>query len=118
MAIRCRKCSREFDITLFEFGKTVRCDCGQEVLPEHRETSGPLDALRLLDREISEKIRELADRIVFLIMHTDMPMRDIGREKETLREMITEILPERSHLYDLVYEARFRRLESQFRKPE
>jgi hypothetical protein len=31
MAISCPRCGREFDVTLFEFGHRVRCDCGQWV---------------------------------------------------------------------------------------
>ena len=31
MAIRCDKCGREYDVTLFQFGRTVRCDCGNTV---------------------------------------------------------------------------------------
>lgn len=28
MAIRCPDCGREYDVTLFQFGQTVACDCG------------------------------------------------------------------------------------------
>ena len=28
MAIICPKCKSQYDITLFQFGRTVRCDCG------------------------------------------------------------------------------------------
>ncbi|MCM8778838.1 MAG: hypothetical protein NC898_04895 [Candidatus Omnitrophica bacterium] len=28
MAVVCKICGREYDITLFEFGRRVRCDCG------------------------------------------------------------------------------------------
>ena len=31
MAIRCEKCDREYDVTLFQFGRTVQCDCGSIV---------------------------------------------------------------------------------------
>jgi hypothetical protein len=31
MAITCPKCGKEFDVTLFQFGNTVRCDCGASV---------------------------------------------------------------------------------------
>jgi hypothetical protein len=31
MAIRCRECGREYDVTLFEFGRTITCECGAEV---------------------------------------------------------------------------------------
>lgn len=31
MAIRCSRCGREYDVTLFEFGRTLACECGAEV---------------------------------------------------------------------------------------
>jgi probable phosphoglycerate mutase len=31
MAIRCAICGHEYDATLFQFGRTVRCDCGNVV---------------------------------------------------------------------------------------
>jgi len=31
MAITCPRCGAGFDVTLFEFGHTVQCDCGQWV---------------------------------------------------------------------------------------
>jgi uncharacterized protein with PIN domain len=36
MAIRCPGCGREYDVTLFQFGRTLRCACGQLVGLEHR----------------------------------------------------------------------------------
>lgn len=31
MAIRCSGCGREYDVTLFRFGRTIRCACGERV---------------------------------------------------------------------------------------
>jgi hypothetical protein len=31
MAIRCPECGREYDVTLFEFGRTITCECGATV---------------------------------------------------------------------------------------
>ena len=33
MAIRCPACGRDYDVTLFEFGATIACDCGEIVDP-------------------------------------------------------------------------------------
>ena len=33
MAIVCPRCGRQYDVTLFEFGISVTCDCGEEVNP-------------------------------------------------------------------------------------
>jgi len=31
MAILCPKCGHQYDVTLFEFGNIVRCDCGARI---------------------------------------------------------------------------------------
>lgn len=36
MAVICPKCQRQYDVTLFQFGRSVRCDCGAEVNPFER----------------------------------------------------------------------------------
>lgn len=28
MAIKCPQCGAEYDVTLFTFGRSIRCDCG------------------------------------------------------------------------------------------
>ncbi len=46
MAIRCSRCGREYDVTLFEFGRTLECECGAEVDAgrPHRHHVGTLDS--------------------------------------------------------------------------
>ena len=36
MAVPCRHCGREYDVTLFEFGRTIWCTCGNRVGIEPR----------------------------------------------------------------------------------
>lgn len=36
MAISCTKCGRQYDVTLFQFGRTINCACGARVGFEHR----------------------------------------------------------------------------------
>lgn len=36
MAIACASCGRQYDVTLFEFGRTINCSCGARVGFEHR----------------------------------------------------------------------------------
>ena len=58
MAIQCPQCGAEYDVTLFEFGHRVRCDCGawvdlavghrqfnesRESAPEHGDSPLPAD---------------------------------------------------------------------------
>jgi len=50
MAITCPKCGAGFDVTLFQYGHGVRCDCGQwveldrgHVIEENLPNKGPGD---------------------------------------------------------------------------
>ena len=36
MAISCTKCGRQYDVTPFQFGRTINCACGERVGFEHR----------------------------------------------------------------------------------
>ena len=36
MAVNCTKCGRQYDVTLFQFGRTISCACGARVGFEHR----------------------------------------------------------------------------------
>lgn len=122
MAVRCMQCKREFDVTLFEFDRAVKCVCGNMVSLNHSETLRGLlparedaDAARFQEETKINQIKTLADKISFLIISTDYPGIDIEIEKEKLREKIHKLFPERAHLYGLIYEPRFRRLQEQFR---
>ncbi len=116
MAIRCLYCGRQFDVTLFEFDRSITCVCGKTVTLKHEQmTDEALLARRLEDRKVME-IRNMADRIASLIVGSDYPMIDIEIEKQKLRERISELFPDKIDLYDLIYEPRFRRLKDQFRE--
>jgi hypothetical protein len=107
MAVQCPNCKRGYDATLFAFGKTVTCDCGKIVRFQHKVTM--LEDMKILE------IKRLADKISFLIVSTDYPDIDIEREKNRLKEVIDRSFPDKSHLYELIYEPRFRRLKEHFR---
>jgi hypothetical protein len=36
MAVSCEKCGRQYDVTLFQFGRTINCACGEHVGFEHK----------------------------------------------------------------------------------
>ena len=115
MAIRCAYCGKDYDVTLFEFDRSITCVCGKTVTFTHEQmTDESLLAMRSEDRKVRE-IRTMADRIASLIVGSDYPMIDIEIEKQKLRERISELFPDKTDLYDLIYEPRFRRLKEQFR---
>jgi hypothetical protein len=116
MAIRCLYCGRGYDVTLFEFDRSITCVCGKTVTFKHEQmTDEALLARRYEDRKVRE-IRTMADWISSLIVASDYPMIDIEIEKQKLRERISELFPDKIDLYDLIYEPRFRRLMDQFRE--
>jgi len=115
MAIRWNKCGREFDVTLFEYGNTVQCVCGDKVTFGHEEISKDILFARQAE---DEKIRELtrqADKIAFLIVGTDYYLIDIEIEKQNFREKIRELFPDKEYLFEIIYEPRFKRIFEQFR---
>jgi hypothetical protein len=131
MAVKCGKCGREYDATLFQFERTVRCQCGAEVSLErgHRETVG-IDWQRFEreifdsaqeaweDRQRADHYRRCADRIAALILYSDMPRVDIEIEIEGFRTAVLESFPDKEELFDALYMSRFRRLWNQFRATE
>ncbi len=141
MSIRCRKCGREFDVTLFEYGKSVDCPCGEIVSLHsgHTEHSGESGADKCdidwesLEKEIfgavdkrqrredwerMQSIRRRADRIVSLIFQKDMPRVDVEIQINAFRKEVLEHFPEKEELFDAIYLGRFRRLWEQFRQGE
>ena len=116
MAIRCPQCGREYDVTLFSFGSTLRCECGARVsaLEPHRSPPPPDGAAERVSRRGMDEIARGADRIASLILHCDLPEIDIELAIGRLRERTEELFPGRGELFGMVYEARFRRLREQW----
>ena len=120
MSIKCSKCQREYDASLFETGREIVCKCGAKLGFEHEEVLGQLAEIcrqynLAIEEEKLSEIRSAQDRIVFLIINTDSEAVDIEIEKAKFRELIQSLFPDKTHLYDLIYEPRFKRLWEQFR---
>ena len=128
MVLRCPKCGREYDLSSANSGKRVICECGEIVSSQHHTFLPPEDQ-RFLKRlcrkmkiyEEEQKLNVLkraAERVCSLILHSDYSQVDIEIEKEKVRKLCEELFPEKARLYDMIYEARFRRLWEQFRGKE
>ena len=121
MSIRCPKCKREYDVTLFEFGKEITCECGYKLGLKHEEISSQLNGicrqynLKLEEEKLSQ-IKRAQDKIAFFIINTDYPEVDIEIEKKKFKNLIKRLFPKKAHLYELIYEPRFNRLWEQFRQ--
>lgn len=63
MAILCPKCQRQYDVTLFQFGGSVVCDCGAEIQPFDSATfeipvEGRLDLHTFQPSEVKDLVPE------------------------------------------------------------
>jgi len=145
MTVLCSQCGAAFEPRLFDFGIPFRCECGSLVDSSHRISASLRNDARgrvVLfvrtteepDPESAEKLkraarqallteekklgemRNLADRISYLITATDYPEIDIEIEKNKVRRRVEKLFPDRVYLFDMIFESRFRRLWDQFRK--
>ncbi len=126
MAITCPRCNRQYDVTLFEFGRRIVCECGELIAagdvsypvrgkPEDHLTPEEREEAKRIARQKVERLRRAADRVCCLILISDYPEIDIEIEKARVRELAEELFPTRMDLYEMIYESRFRRLWEQFR---
>ena len=60
------------------------------------------------------RLQRMADRVCSLILMKDYPTVDILIEMRKVRRFAEMLYPDRMYLYDMIYEARFRRLWEQF----
>jgi uncharacterized protein with PIN domain/DNA-directed RNA polymerase subunit RPC12/RpoP len=60
MAIDCTNCGRQYDVTLFQFGRTINCACGARVGFEHRLNLKPDAEIRFFaDVNVASVVRWL-----------------------------------------------------------
>jgi uncharacterized Zn finger protein (UPF0148 family) len=113
-AIRCPRCGREYDVTLFSFGATVTCPCGRTVSARepHRGSAEPGSNPRRLTRALSKG----SDEIVAMILDPDVADVDIAIAIERLRERAEEDFSGTGDLFERIYDARFDRLMAQWRR--
>jgi hypothetical protein len=114
MAVPCPRCGRQYDVTLFAFGRTLRCACGALVDAGAPRRAGAEPGAPGRREGMARLARE-ADRIATLILHGDLPDVDVDIAIERLRDRCRELFPDREDLFEMVYAARFRRLREQWR---
>lgn len=124
MAVICPNCGKEYDITLFEYGNTVKCECGKTVELEHKEFKDKYGFFKKLlssiengeQKEKLEKLKSKVDKICTMILSKEYKKVDIEIEKNKFRKKFLRIFPDKEKLYNMIYESRFKRLWEQFRK--
>ncbi|HEY5133796.1 MAG TPA: hypothetical protein VII85_08945 [Candidatus Krumholzibacteriaceae bacterium] len=133
MSLKCSKCQREYDVSLFEFNREIVCACGERLSltsgPRpirdidweslEREIFGAVNSRsRKVDGEKAKEIRAMADHIGGLIKQSDFPRVDVEIEIRNFRQFVLEHFPEKEELFKAIYINRFRRLWDEHRKGE
>ena len=118
MAIHCPHCGQEYDVALFQFDRKIRCQCGKELDLALIETVQDFERYleSVEEREKAREIQQVASRICQMILDESCPEVDIEIAKSKLRDRVAELFPDKLAVYEMIYEARFRRLWEQFRK--
>ncbi|MDM7914442.1 MAG: hypothetical protein ACE15D_09840 [Candidatus Eisenbacteria bacterium] len=65
-----------------------------------------------------EEIQRASDRVVALILFSDLPLIDIRLAAADVRRLCQRLFPDRAYLYEWIYARRFRRLWQQWRGEE
>lgn len=115
--IRCPKCGMKHDVVKFEGGRRVKCRCGLKLDLSLMETVE--DFLRYFESEDERKkakeIQRDAQIICQMILSESCPDVDIEIAKQNLRDKVSRLFPDKIRTYEMIYEARFKRLWDQFR---
>jgi len=117
MAIHCPHCGKEHDVALFQYSRKLRCSCGRELDLSLIETFADFERYfeSMEERERAAELQQAASLICQMILDESCPEVDIEIAKQKLRERVARLFPGKMNLYEMIYEARFRRLWEQFR---
>ncbi len=121
MSIYCPLCKEVYELSSFGGKTSFKCKCGATISLYQDEIFNQLsDIINTYQAQIEEdekvtEIKILSDKISHLILNTDLKDVDINIEKEKLKNLIVTNFPDKTYLYELLYESRFKRLWEQFR---
>ena len=80
MAVNCAKCGRQYDVTLFQFGRTINCACGERVGLEHRLNLTPDAELKFFaDVNVASVVRWLRALGIDTVWENAIPDGDLVR---------------------------------------
>lgn len=102
MSVPCARCGREYDVTLFEFGRTIWCTCGNRVGAEPRV------------RKVDTTARFIADAMLGKLAHW---LRLLGFDCTYEREIADAELVRRGIEQDRVVLTRDHALPDEWRAP-
>jgi len=118
MAVTCPRCGRQHDITLFQFGRTIRCACGGVIDACHIEPFRSIERIfdERDDARRAEELKGMADAVCRMILDERVADVDVEIAMGKVRERCAELFPDKLGLFDMIYGSRFQRLWKQFRE--
>lgn len=115
MAITCPSCFKQFDITLFQFGRQIECECGFLIDPLDWWLGSGVEGIRDKEERKLQELRNAVDRVCFLIVSSEYQEADIIIEASKAKKLCDRLFPGKGYLFDMIYGSRFKRLWRQFR---
>lgn len=120
MPIHCPKCGLKHDVVEFSRQQSIRCRCGFHLNISMLQTVE--DFLRYFEGEEERKkanvIQKNAQLICKMILDESCARVDVEIAMANLKEEVSKIFPDKIETYEMIFEARFKRLWSQFRTDE
>lgn len=117
MAIHCPRCGLSHDVSQLARQESLQCRCGFTLDASMLETVD--DFLRYFEsaeeRQKANAIQQEAQLICRMILSESCPDVDIEIAMNNLAEKVEALFPDKMETYRMIYEARFKRLWSQFR---
>ena len=99
MSIPCPRCGAEHDVTLFQFGQSVRCDCGEEVdaggRPRRPERPASPAGRRTGRGPCGPGVAPPRGLDLLEVLYSDLPRVDLEIAIEGLRDWVRAHLPDR-----------------------
>lgn len=85
MAVTCPRCGRQYDVTLFQFGRTINCACGERVGLENRIELPRTAELRFFADVMMHRLVRWLRMLGF-----DTAWEDAIKDAELVRRAVTE----------------------------
>ena len=120
MAVLCPKCGLKHDVAAFTRQEPIACRCGFPLNISMLQTFD--DFVRYFEGEDEQKkanaVQKDAQQVCKMILDETCPKIDVEIAVNNLREKVKKLFPDKIETYQMIYEARFKRLWEQFRPDE
>ena len=118
MALICPQCGKQYDSSLFAFGKKISCSCGCSFgIGESNiiNTAEISNFAREKELKRYQKLQRMCDGICLIISTGMVPEKKVDRLIARARAYCEEFFPGKSELFDMIYGSRFEQMKQKKR---